>query len=86
MQLSGIGDYLEIYRKRLFSAEDQKKVLIHTIAEVSGVVIDEKDMTIDRATITIKTDTVTRHHLFLYKTQILEAIKKNSSKVIADIR
>ena len=86
MKLSGIGDYLEIYRKRLFSAEDQKKIIIHAIKTVSGIYVDEKDVTIDRTIVSVKTDSVTRSQLFFYKKKILEEIKKNSSKPITDVQ
>lgn len=85
MELSGIGDYLEIYRKRLFSAEDQKNVIIQAIQRVSGVIINEDDVVIKKSVVIIKTDSVTRNQLFIYKQKILEEIQKTSSRFISDV-
>ena len=86
MELSGIAKYLAIYREKLFSAEDQKRFICGVIFRVSGVVVDEKDLTINHTTISIHTDSVTRHQLFLYKQKILEEIKNTSKKIITDLR
>lgn len=85
MELSGIGNYLEIYRKKLFSAEDQKNIIIQVIKNVSGVDISDEDIIISNTKISIKTDSVTRNQLYIYKQKILIEIKKHSSKFISDI-
>ena len=86
MQLSGIGQYLEIYRKKLFAALDERKSITDVIAQVSGVVLQESDITLRRGVISIQTDSITRNQLFLYKTKILEEIKKSTKKDVFDIR
>lgn len=86
MELSGIQGFLEAYRKRLNLQQDDRTALVAAIISASGVQITEKDMTINKGVITLKTDAVTRNHIFLYKTKILEEIKKSSPKPIFDIK
>mgnify|MGYP001160582952 FL=1 len=86
MQLSGIGQYLEIYRKKLLSATDQKQLIIEAIYITTGIRVSEKDVTIDHATVTIKTDSVTKNHFFLYKKKILEEIKRTSTTIVVEVR
>ncbi len=86
MQLSGIQDFLEAYRKRLNLQSDDREALVGAIMRVSGVSITVSDITINKGVITVKTDAVTRNQLFLYKKKILEEIKSATPKTIADIR
>lgn len=86
MELSGIGQYLEIYRKHLLSATDQKQLIIEAIHTVTGIRVEEKDVTIAHATISIQTNSVTKHHFFLHKKQILEEIKRTSTRIIVDVQ
>lgn len=86
MELSNIQSFLESYRKRLNLQQDDRTAIATAINTASGVVITEKDMVINKGVITLKVDAVTRNHIFLYKTKILEEIKKSSPKPIFDIK
>jgi hypothetical protein len=86
MELSNIQSFLEAYRKRLNLQQDDRTAIVAAIISASGVQITEKDMTINKGVITLKIDTVTRNHIFLYKTKILEEIKKSSPKPLFDIK
>ncbi len=86
MELSNIQQFLEVYRKKLFAEEDDRKSVLETINTVCGIALVESDVVINKGVITVKTDTTTRNHLFLYKTKILEQLKTRSKKPIFDIR
>lgn len=86
MELSGIQGFLEAYRKRLNLVQDDREAIVAAISRASGIEITAGNLTINRGVITLKTDAVTRNHIFLYKTKILEEIKKSSPKPIFDIK
>ncbi len=85
MELSGIKDFLDAYRKRLNLADDDRTETIALIARVTGVTLMVSDITVNRGVLSVRADSVTRNQLFLYKTKLLEEFKK-SGKPIFDIR
>lgn len=85
MELSGIKDFLEAYRKQLNLADDDRIETIAVITRVSGVTLTAGDITVNKGVLTVRADSVTRHQLFLYKTKLLEEFKK-ASKPIFEIR
>ena len=86
MELTGIQGFLEAYRKRLNLQQDDREAIVAAIIRASGVMLTVGALTINKGVITVKTDAVTRNQLFLYKTKILEEIKKSSQKPIFDIK
>lgn len=86
MELSGINGLLDLYRKRLFKAEDERKALIETIKNISGIDLPEAAFTFKNKTAFIKTDPVTRNQLFIYKEKILQEIAKTAPNTIFDIK
>ena len=86
MQLSNIAQFLEVYKKKLFAEEDDRKAIREAILRVTGVEIPEETLTIKQNTVYISGDSTVRNHLFLYKAKILEEIKKVSPKIIVDVR
>ena len=79
MQLSNIQQFLEVYRKRLFKAEDERNAIINIIKNISGVTLFESQIIIQKGTLSIKSDSVTRNQLFLYKTKITEELNKGGN-------
>ena len=86
MELTGIQGFLEAYRKRLNLQQDDREAIVAAIIRASGVMLTVGALTINKGVITVKTDAVTRNQLFLYKTKILEEIKRSSQKPIFDIK
>lgn len=86
MQLSNIQQYLEVYRKKLFAAEDERSNLIETIKRISGVTLLTKELQIKSGTLFIQSDSITRNQIYLYKLKLIEEFKKNSTIKIFDIR
>ena len=85
MELSGIQNFLEAYRKRLNLADDDRAETVAVIARVSGVTLAVGDITINKGVLRVRADSVTRNQLFLYKTKLLEEFKK-ISKPIFDMK
>ena len=85
MELSGIENFLEAYRKRLFKAEDARQAIIQLIKKVSGVELAEKEIEIKKGTIVLHANTVIKNQIFLYKEKILDEFKKSGVADIYDI-
>ena len=77
MRLSGIQDFLEEYRKRLFKAEDERSNILRIIYQVSGVELKEEDIEIRKNEIILRTDAVMKNQTFLYKEKILKELKNS---------
>lgn len=77
MRLSGIQDFLEEYRKRLFKAEDERSNILRIIYQVSGVELKEEDIEIRKNEIILRTDAVMKNQTFLYKERILKELKNS---------
>ena len=86
MQLSNIAQFLEKYKKKLELEEDKRGVLSKIILEETGVMVDEKVLTITRGVIIIKSSHVMKNEIFLHKTQILKKIKEAGQTNIHDIQ
>ncbi len=86
MELANIQQFLEVYRKKLFAEEDERKSILDAIARVCGITLNEKEITVNKNTIIIQSDSVTRSHLFIYKTKILEEIKNTTNIKIFEIQ
>ena len=85
MQLSNIQQFLEVYRKRLFKAEDERNTIINSIKNISGVTLLESQIIIKKGILSIHADSITRNQLFLYKTKIIEELKKGEGIKIFNI-
>ena len=85
MQLSNIKEFLEVYRKKLSHEDDKRSSLIQIIKEVSGVTINEKDMTVARGVITINAGHIVKNEIFFYKEKIITQIKESGRTDIFDI-
>lgn len=86
MQLSGIQGFLEEYRKRLFQADGARQRILEIIGDISGVVVEEKEIEIRKNEIVLSTDSVAKHQIFLYKEKILKKFIDSGVKDIYDIR
>ncbi len=85
MELSNIKNFLEEYRKRIGIFDEERKQICEAIFRASGISLSESQITTKRGVLEIKTDSVTRAEIFLYKTRILEELQKATSKKIAEI-
>ena len=86
MQLSNIKEFLEVYRKKLSHEDDKRTSIRMIIKEVSGITINEKDMSISRGLITIKAGHVVKNEIFLYKEKILAGVHASGRTDVFDIR
>lgn len=86
MELSGIAKYLEIYRERLLSADDERKLVVVVVRDVAGVSIVESDITIKQTVLHIKADSVTRHRLFVCRERIVKELASRTKQKITEVR
>ncbi len=86
MELSGIGKYLEIYRERLLSADDERKLVVAVVRDVAGVHLEESDITIKQTVLHVHTDSVTRHRLFVCREKIIKELASRTKKKITEVR
>lgn len=85
MQLSNIAQFLEIYKKKLLSEDDKRNAICQIISEETGVIINEKVLTIERGLIKIKASPVLKNEIFLHKNTILKRIHESGRTDIFDI-
>lgn len=85
MQLLNIQQYLEVYRKKLFAAEDERSNLIDIVKKISGVTLLTKELQIKNGTLFIKSDSITRNQIYLYRSKLIEEFKKTPNLKIFDI-
>ena len=86
MQLLNIQQYLEVYRKKLSIALDEKNNILETIKKVSGVELEPQQVVIKKGILTIQSDSITKNQVYLYKTKIIDALKQNTNNNIFEIR
>ena len=68
--------------KNLTNTEKVKKILIiDTIKEVVGVLVNDKQISFSKKTIFLKTHLLIKTEILLKKTEILEKLKKTKSPV-----
>ncbi len=85
MQLSNIQQYLEVYRKKLFAAEDERSNIIDSIKKISGVTLLDKELYVKKGTLFIRSDSITRNQIYLYRLKLLEEFKKVPKNKIFEI-
>lgn len=85
MQLFSIKEYLEKYKKKLSHEDDKRDSLLNIINGETGILLDEKTMTIVKGVITIKASAVVKNELFLHKAQIIKQIRESGRGDIIDI-
>lgn len=86
MEFADINKLLDVYRKRLLGAEDDRRKIIEIIARVSGITLNEKELTVRDYVLTVHAGAPIKNELFLYKTRIIEEFSKTLTKKIIDIR
>ena len=86
MQLLNIQQYLEVYRKKLFTAEGHRSDIIDLIKKISGVTLLDKELQVKNGTLLIHSDSITRNQIYLYRSKLLEEFKKTPTAKIFDIR
>ncbi len=85
MELKGIKEFLEQYKKILLKADDERDVIKESIYVISGVVVLNKDFKINHSIIELKVNSVKKNHIFLYKDAIINDLKNKHIKPIIDI-
>ncbi len=86
MEFADINKLLDVYRKRLLKGEDDRRIIIESIQQVTGITLLEKEIVIKNTLLVIKSDGVVRNELFIYKEKIIEIINTRSVKKITDIQ
>lgn len=85
MELKGIKDFLERYKKTLSNFELTHKDIIQSIFNTSGVKLNKSEFTVKNSTIILQTTSIKKNQIFLFKNQILKNIKESGVEKITDI-
>ncbi len=86
MEFADISKLLDVYRKRLLKGEDDRRIIIESIQQVTGITLFEKEIIIKNTLLVIKSDGVVRNELFIYKQKIIETVNTRALKKITDIQ
>lgn len=85
MELKGIKDFLERYKKTLSNFELTHEDIIQSIFNTSGVKLNKSEFTVKNSTIILQTTSIKKNQIFLFKNQILKNIKESGVEKITDI-
>ena len=76
-----LSSYLEKFKK-LKDPKENKAIICRAIFEISGVEIKEEHLTLQKETVFIKADSLSKSRIFLCKEKIIECANKHLSNVI----
>lgn len=85
MELKGIKDFLERYKKTLSNFELTYEDIIQSIFNTSGVKLNKSEFTVKNSTIILQTTSIKKNQIFLFKNQILKNIKESGVEKITNI-
>lgn len=85
MELKGIKEFLERYKKTLKNFESHHEDIIQSIYNVSGVKLNSSEFKIKNTIITLQTTSIKKNQIFLYKNQIIKKFKDDGVEKITDI-
>ena len=85
MELKGIKEFLERYKKTLLRGDISREEIILLISDVSGVTLKNSEFKIDRGTVVIQTTSIKKNQIFLYREAIIKKLKTNTTQHIIDI-
>lgn len=76
MELRGIKDFLERYRKKLEYQDDLRSLVRSIIHECCDLSLTEKEFSIVDGTLLLRTNSVKKSHIYIHKRRIIEELKK----------
>jgi hypothetical protein len=85
MELFNIQKFLEVYKDKLFSEDENRQLLVSIIKKHAGVSVPFNAITIKKNVMTIAASPIVRNELYLHKREILEAFKANGRGDICDL-
>jgi hypothetical protein len=85
MELKGIKGFLDKYKQSLFQFDNNQHTIISVIKSISGVELNESDFLIKKHTLELKTNSIKKNQIFLYKTHIISELKNCGITTIFEI-
>lgn len=86
MELKGIKEFLERYKKTLLKGDFEREEIVLCIKEISGVTLKPSEFKIERLTLTLRVTPIKKNQIFLYREKILSTFKEKGIKIISEIR
>lgn len=86
MELKGIKEFLERYKKTLLRSDLIREEITQIINNISGVSLKNNEYKIERGEIVLLTSPIKKNQIFLYKKKIIETLNNGSLQKISEIR
>ena len=80
-----IDQYLKRFSKKINSLDFDKEKIVEVVNNITKINIKKEEIEIKDYKIYIKTTTVGKNQLFIYKKQILDKIKSSTNSQFIDI-
>jgi hypothetical protein len=81
MEFSGIQKYLEKYKVKISNEEEKKSTVLAIIKDITGVLLEQSAIVIERGILAIKTDQTTKNEIYIRQKKILECLKEKNISV-----
>lgn len=85
MELSSIQRFLEVYKEKLFSEDEKRKILVDVIKKKTGITLKQDALTLKKNILYVTASPIVRNEIFMHKAALVEEFKTVGRSDILDI-